>query len=181
MPKTIKTIPSLWDFATAFYAKAGVQSACLTLQDQAGVNVPLLLCCCWVGRYYGELPREAAKEMGQFTDACSQQTTEPLRAIRASMKYSHKPQWPIKEGDWSKLREQIKALELSSEKLLLQGLEQLVLSSTEGVKGSDKQQHDQVIINCTSNINIFFDLVDKNQEVATALLNIIKAASDRGS
>ncbi|KFC50074.1 hypothetical protein DK37_21675, partial [Halomonas sp. SUBG004] len=38
----------LWDFALALYARPGVEQACLTLQDEAGVDVCELLFHCWL-------------------------------------------------------------------------------------------------------------------------------------
>ncbi len=170
--------PSLWDFATAFYAKPAVQSACLTLQDTAGVNVPLLLCCCWVGKYYGELPHQLSVDMSQFTADYSLLTIEPLRKVRTTMKYSHNAQWPIKQKGWSELREQIKAIELTSEKLLLQGLEQLVKACVKDLPKKNVEYGDgRLITNCEKNILLCFESLDVNQEVAATLANVLEAVS----
>jgi len=39
-----------WDFSLALYRQPGVQEACLDLQDHAGLDVNLLLYCCWAGQ-----------------------------------------------------------------------------------------------------------------------------------
>ncbi|MEO1192376.1 MAG: TIGR02444 family protein [Pseudomonadota bacterium] len=39
-----------WDFSLALYRRPGVQKACLDLQDGAGLDVNLLLYCCWAGQ-----------------------------------------------------------------------------------------------------------------------------------
>lgn len=52
-----------WDFSIRLYGKAEVAEACLALQDRHGVNVNVLLLCCWLaasgrGAFAdGELPR----------------------------------------------------------------------------------------------------------------------------
>jgi len=37
-----------WDFSLAVYRRPGVAAACLRLQDEAGVDVNLLLYFCWL-------------------------------------------------------------------------------------------------------------------------------------
>ena len=51
-----------WDFSLALYRAEGVQDACLSLQNNAGLDVNLLLYCCWAGQgghlfSHGELRR----------------------------------------------------------------------------------------------------------------------------
>jgi len=90
---------SLLDFSAVFYAKPKIQSACLTLQNQYGVSVPLLLGCYWTGLRYGVLSAHLSKELQQYTEVYSKQTIEPLRAIRKAMKNSHDPRWPTDVKD----------------------------------------------------------------------------------
>lgn len=162
------TTPSLWDFATAFYAKPSVQSACLTLQNTAGVNVPLLLCCCWVGKYYGELPSLLATRISQFTAEYTQLTTEPLRAIRTVMKHSYNPQWLIEGDEWIGLREQVKSIELHSEKLLLHSLEPLVKGELDCMF---EQKKEQIIRGCVKNIRDCLGPLNQHQDIVQRILN----------
>lgn len=37
-----------WDFATRLYARGGAKDACLELQDRHGLDVNVVLFCCWV-------------------------------------------------------------------------------------------------------------------------------------
>jgi len=168
MTKTVTTNPSLWDFATAFYAKPNVQSACLILQNTAGVNVPLLLSCCWVGKYYGELPSSLATQVSQFAADYSKLSTEPLREIRIKMKHSYNPQWPIEGDDWQALREQVKVIELYSEKLLLQGLEQLLIDKADCLL---EQNKGQVIKACGKNIRDCLGSLNQHQDIVQRVLN----------
>ncbi|GAA5315917.1 MAG: hypothetical protein AseanaTS_11220 [Candidatus Pelagadaptatus aseana] len=41
-------MPDLWEFALATYARPGVESHCLTLQDGEGINVNVLLWSMWL-------------------------------------------------------------------------------------------------------------------------------------
>ena len=165
---------SLWDFSIAFYAKPKIQSACLTLQDQYGVNVPLLLCCCWASRRYGILPLPLSKDLQQYTEAYSDLTIEPLRALRTAMKNSHDTQWPTTANEWQDLRESIKKIELASECLLLTGLEKLIVATV--VKPLVVPQQEKVQLNCIANMAACFSELDVNQGTAkTALALIFKA------
>jgi uncharacterized protein (TIGR02444 family) len=159
---------SLLDFSTAFYAKPKIQSACLTLQDQYGVNVPLLLCCCWAGLRNDALPEPLLKKLRQYTDAYSRQTIEPLRAIRKSMKSAHDIDWPTTANDWQDLRENIKKIELSAEFILLAGLEKLIISCQS--KPLSKQKKASIKANCSANIAACFDSIDIHQGSAKDVL-----------
>jgi uncharacterized protein (TIGR02444 family) len=162
---------SLCDFATAFYAKAEIQSACLALQDEYGVGVPLLLSCCWAGFRYDVLPVPLLKELRQYSEACSKQTIEPLREIRKTMKSSHDPKWPTTVNDWQNLRESIKKIELASEFLLLKGLEKLIIAGP--VELLTLQQQEKVRASCMANIAVCFKGDDLHQDTAKASLNMM--------
>ena len=163
--------PTLWDFAIAFYAKPGIQSACLTLQNTLGVNVPLLLCCCWVSKHYGVLPNALAKALSQFAQCYTQLSIAPLRTIRTTMKHSLHTQWPIRYTHWEALREQVKALELDAEKLLLQGLEQLVLDSIENDKAIEYTQEEITVLE--KNRQACLPLLDTRQRSTEVVWNSI--------
>lgn len=119
---------SLWDFACRCYARPGVAALCLDLQAQ-GANVCLLLTLLWLehrqrqnepGRY--QRLKEQADDWQQFI--------EPLRALRMQWKT------PAHRDDaLQRLREQLKQLELSAERELLERLEVLTQhwpSATDG-------------------------------------------------
>ena len=168
---------SLWDFSTAFYAKPKIQSACLTLQDQYGVNVPLLICCCWSSMRYGTLPLPILKELQQYTGAYSNLAIEPLRVLRTGMKNSHDAQWPTSVIEWEALRESIKKIELTSECMLLAGLEKIIV--TKVVKPLELPQKEKVQLHFTANVTICFNELDVIKSSAKAafesILNVIGA------
>jgi len=118
---------SLWSFACEVYSKPRVSEVCLSLQDGYAINVPLFLFCCWAGRDYGELSDDVLKQAASFSQAWSTHTTEPLRAVRREMKAVYGEQWPIPDNEWVSLREQVKHVELASERLMLEGLSHLVV------------------------------------------------------
>ncbi len=76
-----------WDFALIVYRRDGVAEACLALQESHGVDVNVLLFCCWLG----ESGRGAlsAKEMADalaLVDRWLRDVVRRLRAVRAGLK-----------------------------------------------------------------------------------------------
>ena len=117
---------TLWDFVVHIYSKPDVESACLYLQDRHGINVSLLLFCCWTGVYYGAVSKEQLQQAREFSDSWSSQTTDILRQLRRDMKHNYKPHWPMPESGWQSFRSKVKGLELESERMQLSSLEELM-------------------------------------------------------
>ena len=104
-----------WAFALAIYARPGVAEACLTLQNDAGVDVMLLLMATFAAVKQRRLLTPA--EIEALDDACRpwrEQIVWRLRAIRTELKTGPKPA----PGEATEpFRAKIKALELEAEKL----------------------------------------------------------------
>jgi uncharacterized protein (TIGR02444 family) len=104
-----------WAFALAIYARPGVAEACLTLQNEAGVDVMLLLTANFAAVKHRVLL--TAHEIRALDEACRlwrEQIVWPLRAIRSGLKAG--PQ-PAPSEATEQFRSQVKALELAAEKL----------------------------------------------------------------
>ena len=104
-----------WTFALAIYAKPGVAEACLTLQNEAGVDVMLLLMATFVPLKHRILL--TADEIRELDEACRpwrEQIVWPLRAIRSELKTGPRP---APNDATEPFRSQVKALELAAEKL----------------------------------------------------------------
>jgi uncharacterized protein (TIGR02444 family) len=104
-----------WAFALAIYAKPGVAEACLALQDEAGVDVMMLLTTTFAAVKHRLLL--APDEIRALNEACRlwrEQIVWPLRAIRSGLKAG--PQ-PAPSEATEQFRSQVKALELAAEKL----------------------------------------------------------------
>ena len=104
-----------WAFALAIYARPGVAEACLTLQNQAGVDVMLLLMVTFaaVERRILLTPNE----INTLDEACRpwrEQIVWPLRAIRSGLKTGPAPA-PSDQAE--QFRSQVKSLELAAERL----------------------------------------------------------------
>jgi len=110
----------LWNFALALYGSKGVGEACLQLQDQSDVDVPMLLFALWLAANSVELTES---ELGRIDSQIKDWRAEvvgPLRTIRRRLKEGPHP---APSTDTDALRNMIKAAELNSEKIELTLLE----------------------------------------------------------
>jgi uncharacterized protein (TIGR02444 family) len=107
----------LWSFSLSTYAKPGVEQACLQLQSM-GVNVCLLLCAAWLGQRGIACNEQRLQQLRSETTSWDADVVRPLQALRMQWKEA-----ATKDVELSKLREQVKSLELEAERHLLQRLE----------------------------------------------------------
>lgn len=115
-------LDTLWPFANSVYHQAGVQQACLQLQDDYAVDIPLLLFCCWVSGYHGVMATEQTQQVNDLAQQWRLHCIAPLRDIRRSMKRINLA-LATSDPAWLMVREQVKTSELAAEKSLLEGLE----------------------------------------------------------
>jgi len=110
----------LWAFALRLYGAPGVSDACLVLQDESGVDVPVLLFSAWLASSSVALtPSELARIDG-LVKAWRDEVIKPLRAVRRRLKTGPHPAPGPQTED---LRNGVKAVELASEKIALALLE----------------------------------------------------------
>jgi uncharacterized protein (TIGR02444 family) len=107
---------ALWDWTLAAYAQAGVPEACLTLQDRHGQNTSLLLWAVWAEAADPVLLARAA-DVARRWEAL---TLVPVRAVRRALKPAFDG---VADGDREALREDVKAVELRAERVLMEALE----------------------------------------------------------
>ena len=103
-----------WAFALAIYAKPGVAEACLALQDEAGVDVMMLLTTTFAAVKQRLLAPDEIRALNEACRLWREQIVWPLRAIRSGLKTG--PQ-PAPSEATEQFRSQVKALELAAEKL----------------------------------------------------------------
>lgn len=107
----------LWRFAIEIYARPGVEPACLELQAQ-GADVCLLLCAAWLEKRRSRPSDERVAQLRALAQPWQHDVVQPLRTLRQ--------QWRTQaatDGPLADLREQIKALELTAERLQLERLQ----------------------------------------------------------
>lgn len=109
---------SIWEWALEAYARPGVPEACLALQDQHGQNTSLLL---WA--VYDEVrDPDLLACAAEAARAWDRTALVPLRDVRRSLK---PPLPPFEDRARLALRDEVKALELAAERLLLETLDRL--------------------------------------------------------
>jgi len=111
---------SLWDFSLVIYRSESVQVACLGLQDRHGLDVNILLLCCWLAARGEAIDRAGIDAVLAETNEWQSTVVVPLRAIRRQMKGGIHP---IPGKDAKVLRARIKMLELEAERIEQQQLE----------------------------------------------------------
>jgi uncharacterized protein (TIGR02444 family) len=104
-----------WAFAVEIYARPGVADACLTLQNEAGVDVMMLLAITFAAVRHRILL--TAAEIGELDEACRpwrEKIVWPLRAVRSCLKTGPAP---APNGETEEFRSRIKSAELAAERL----------------------------------------------------------------
>jgi uncharacterized protein (TIGR02444 family) len=118
MAETDRT--GFWEFACQLYRCQEVEESCLWLQDNADIDVVLLLCCCWAGREYGAIDDQIMAQLLNHCQTWSSVLIKPLRTARRWLR--DQP-----EID-ANLYEQLKTAELAAERQLIRQLEQQLQS-----------------------------------------------------
>ncbi len=111
-----------WNYSLRLYAQPGVQEASLTLQDEHGLDVNLVLFCIWCGMEGpGELTADELNQAMAVTGPWQADVVEPVRTIRRTLK--HNPRGADPELI-QVFRPRVQALELDGEHV-----EQLMLAA----------------------------------------------------
>ncbi len=114
----------LWEFALTFYARPGVQQTLLSLQNDAGMDVLLLLTALWLGKQQCLLPDSLAEAGDYFR--WREQVILPIRQAR-----SHLNAEPLRSQQ-AVLHKQLLQSELQAEqeaiRLIFTWLQQQVLT-----------------------------------------------------
>lgn len=104
---------SLWDFSLAVYSRPGVAEACLALQDRHGLDVNLMLLCCWAGSHGRRLDAsDVARLMGAVGE-WQRAVIGPLRGVRRRLKRSE----GVDSERLGALRQAVKDCELDAERI----------------------------------------------------------------
>ncbi len=99
----------LWTFSLAVYDRPAVATACLSLQDRQGLDVNLLLFCCWAGARGQKLTKTQLKRLVKSVAGWQQGVVLPLRAARRHLKGE-------RDDDAQDLRAKLLQLEIEAER-----------------------------------------------------------------
>ena len=100
-----------WKFSLDFYARPGVEAACLALQDQHGRDVNIMLYLCWLGlTARGRIDRAGLARAEETMAPWRRAAIEPLRQARRDLD-------PAERAGVAALYEAAKAIELAAERM----------------------------------------------------------------
>lgn len=103
-----------WRFSLAFYRLPKVADACIALQEEAGVDVNLLLFLLWHARQRRRLTVGEVAALEEKIGPWRDVTVIPLRSVRRALK---SPPALVEASTAEAFRNRIKAVELEAERL----------------------------------------------------------------
>ena len=117
-----------WDYALDLYRRDGVEAACLELQERHGLDVNVVLLCCWLARRGIPADEAALGRIAEMVEVWQKDFVRPLRAVRSRLKAAlTQPRPGSIPARWPELaaalRQRALALEIDGERL-----EQLLLA-----------------------------------------------------
>ena len=161
--------PSLWNFATDYYAQPGIAEVCLRLQDEHEFDVNLLLFCCWYGVHYGIAEKPLLQALYEYSCDWQQNVVRPMRETRRWLK-SAIASSPGNKHELTMLRERVKTLELESERQQLEMLASMARAIQPDSSQLTRKER------CSENLGALQNLMAKGEEEAvTGLLRELLA------
>jgi uncharacterized protein (TIGR02444 family) len=115
-----------WRFSLGFYRQPGVADACIALQEQAGVDVNLLLFLLWQATLARALSAAEIEALERRIAPWREATVVPLRAVRRALK---SPPALVAAATAEFFRTKIKAVELEAERLQQEAMHELARAS----------------------------------------------------
>ena len=75
-----------WDYSLALYRDPAVEAACLELQRRHGLDVNLVLLCCWQASIGGALDAASLERAQEAVASWQAEVVRPLRALRQRLR-----------------------------------------------------------------------------------------------
>jgi uncharacterized protein (TIGR02444 family) len=125
-----------WRFSLRFYRQPGVADACIALQEQAAVDVNLLLFLLWHATYKRALSVAEVTELEERIGAWRDATVIPLRAVRRALKT---PPALVAPATAELFRTRIKAVELEAERLQQEAMYELARAAPLGTAAASPE------------------------------------------
>jgi uncharacterized protein (TIGR02444 family) len=166
-------IAGFWDFSVRTYRTEGVPDACLSLQNDYGADVNMLLYCCWVGAVHGQFNDTLFGQSSGFSDQWCDSVVARLRAARTWMKHDGCFVEFMPSDDCMKLREKIKGVEFAAEKL-----QQEVLESFVERERSESRSAAEILLAAATNLARYLEhvAIASNHDTRNKLAIIVCAA-----
>ena len=161
-----------WAFALAIYDRPGVAEACLRLQNEAGVDVMMLLMVAFAAvRHRILLTPDEIEMLDESCRAWREQIVWPLRTIRSGLKTGP---LPAPSSETEQFRSKIKSVELAAERLQNQRLAESLPLRPE--KGAPNPEQLRAVLG--SVVALFVEQPDKQPagDLAAAINTVVEAA-----
>ena len=104
---------AFWDYSFTFYTSEGMEPLLLSFQEEAGLDVNLLLLCCWTGRHGVRLDSATLARLEQHAGAWRDVAIRPIRTLRERLKLDV---GGMSAADAASFRDKVKSLELEAER-----------------------------------------------------------------
>jgi uncharacterized protein (TIGR02444 family) len=114
-----------WRFSLRFYRVPAVADACIALQEEAGVDVNLLLFLLWHATQRRALSGTDVEALEARIGAWRETTVIPLRTLRRALKESPPAPALVAPATAEAFRTRIKAVELEAERLQQEAMYEL--------------------------------------------------------
>ncbi len=157
------TDDDFWHYALQLYKQPGVSKQCLILQDKYGLNINLVLLCCFLGSTKTTIKKTLpALSNDPLLQQWQSQSTEAIRSVRRRVKDTF-------EGvaGQPNFYQQLLAVELSAEKIE----QSLMLDIANNCRLSRSQQD-----SITTNIRHYWQQQHRSKQTPEALNVVIQAA-----
>lgn len=112
-----------WTWSLDRYERGGAAELLLRLQDEHGLNVNLLLWCCWSAEFFEPVPGPVLREAETRTHDWNARVTAPLRSVRRYLKKGEEDEKKPRKA----LRKLVKDAELEAERVEQTRLETLAI------------------------------------------------------
>lgn len=156
-----------WQFSIDVYARDGVADACIALQESCGIDVNILLFCCWAGAVGSPVLSSDQIEAAHAVVAdWNRDVVQGLRAVRNRLKAGVSG---FDADDVEALRQRVLGIEINAEHK-----EQLRLAETVEVAEVPGRAAGERLAACVANISAYFALAAKGDAPPTALATILQ-------
>jgi uncharacterized protein (TIGR02444 family) len=112
---------TFWTFTLELYGKSGVAPALIGLQDRLGLDVNMLLYCCWAGADGRRLSREDLKAVEAVAEPWQSEVVRPLRALRRRLRGGFAPMPADRVENY---RKRVNELEIEGEHIVQNAMAQ---------------------------------------------------------
>lgn len=159
-----------WDFSLAFYGQNTVKEACLALQNQHGLDVNVLLFCCWLAKEgYEPLTIEQMAKVAELSEHYQKNVIQPLRTARHQLKSSRSD---LLDGVPLQLYRKIADMEVDAEHLEQIALEKIAVEFVSTTVDQGTLCHNAIhnILHYWNRFRPDYEITAKDEELITAIV-----------